>query len=280
MLLSLTPHSSPPGIGVSNTPGAVDEATATTTLYLIISTLRLFSKAERSLRAGTWKTPISSGDTHALTTRTLGILGLGGIGLHLAHLIHAFPMRVLYHNRRRRTDVPEWCEYVESLEELCKQVDVLSVHVPLCEETKGMVGDREIRAMKRGSVLVNTARGGVVDEEAMILALEDGHVRVTCRFVHTTMLTVMTAVIFSSRSVDLTIVGVGRSGRIPRRTAGQPAVARVPAKCAASTRQGFHAQLRTKVGRARDDELEGFLADRVRQGPRPRVEMKSRTPKS
>ena len=186
-------------------------------------------------------------------------------------------MRVLYHNRWRRTDVPGWCEYVESLEELCKQVDVLSVHVPLCEETEGMVGEHEIRAMKRGSVLVNTACGGVVDEEAMILALEDGHVRMTYRFVHTTMLTV---VFFSSRSVDLTIVGVGRSGRIPRRTAGQLAVARVPAKCAASTRRGFHAQLRTKVGRARDDELEGFLTDRVRQGPRPKIEMKSRTPKS
>ena len=191
-------------------------------------------------------------------------------------------MCVLYHNRRCRTDAPEWCEYVETLEELCKQVDVLSVHVPLCEETKGMIGEREIRAMKRGSVLANTARGGVVDEEAMIRALEarDGHVHVSCRFVHTTMLTVMTAVFFSSRSIDLTIVGVGRSGRIPRRTAGQPAVARVPAKYATAARRGFHAQLGTKVGRARGDELEGFLADRVWQGPRPSVEMKPCTQRS
>ncbi|KAG6381914.1 D-isomer specific 2-hydroxyacid dehydrogenase [Boletus reticuloceps] len=127
------------------------------------------------LYAGTWKTPISSGNTHDLTTRTIGILGLGGIGLHLAQLVHAFPMRVLYHNRRHRTDVPEWCEYVESLEELCARSDVLSVHVPLHEETRGLVGEREMRAMKRGSVLVNTAREGVVDEEAMIRALEDGH---------------------------------------------------------------------------------------------------------
>ncbi|KAF8141260.1 D-isomer specific 2-hydroxyacid dehydrogenase [Boletus edulis] len=115
------------------------------------------------------------GTRMTLTTRTLGILGLGGIGLYLAQLVHAFPMRVLYHNRRHRTDVPEWCEYVESLEELCARSDVLSVHVPLHEETRGLVGEREMRAMKRGSVLVNTARGGVVDEEAMIRALEDGH---------------------------------------------------------------------------------------------------------
>ena len=74
---------------------------------------------------------------------------------------------------------------------------MLSVHVPLCEETKGMVGEREIRAMKRGRVLVNTAHGGMVNEEAMIRALEDRHVRVTCNhFVHMAMLTVMTAVFF------------------------------------------------------------------------------------
>ena len=76
-------------------------------------------------------------------------------------------------------------------------MDVLSVHIPLHEEMKRMVGEHEIRAMKRGSVLVNMARGGVVDEEAMILALEDGHVLcMTCRFVHTTMLTVVTVVFF------------------------------------------------------------------------------------
>ncbi|KAG6381915.1 hypothetical protein JVT61DRAFT_536 [Boletus reticuloceps] len=153
------------GITVSNTPGAIDDATATTALYLILSTLRHFSKAERSLHAGTWKSPISSGKTHDLTTRTLGILGLGGIGLRLAHLVHAFPMRVVYYSRHKRTDVPEWCEYAESIEALCQQADVLSVHVPLREET----------GMKRGSIIVNTARGKVVDEEAMIRALEDGH---------------------------------------------------------------------------------------------------------
>jgi phosphoglycerate dehydrogenase-like enzyme len=166
-----------PGINVSNTPGAVDDATAATALYLILSTLRHFSKAERSLHAGTWEKPISPGDTHDLTTRTLGILGLGGIGLRLAHLAHAFPMRVLYYNRHRVAGAPEWCEYVESMQELCARSDVLSVHVPLREDTVHLVGEREISAMKRGSVIVNTARGKVVDEEAMIRALEAGHVR-------------------------------------------------------------------------------------------------------
>ncbi|EGO00681.1 hypothetical protein SERLA73DRAFT_178559 [Serpula lacrymans var. lacrymans S7.3] len=163
------------GIYVSNTPGAVDDATATTALYLLIACLRHFSYGERSLRELKWKKPISAGATHDLTGRTLAILGLGGIGLRLAYLVHAFPMRVIYYSRHRNDDAPEWCEYVDSMEELLAQADVLSVHVPLRKETEHLVGEKEIRAMKKGSIIVNTARGKVIDEEAMIRALEDGH---------------------------------------------------------------------------------------------------------
>jgi len=163
------------GIMVSNTPGAVDDATATTALYLILSTLRRFSKAERALREGAWKTQHTTGDSHDLYTRTLGVLGLGGIGLRLAHLAHAFPMRVFYYSRHPAPDAPAWCTYVDSLEALCREADVLSVHVPLRDDTVHLVGEKEIRAMKRGSVIVNTARGKVIDEEAMIRALDDGH---------------------------------------------------------------------------------------------------------
>lgn len=162
---------------VSNTPGAVDDATATTALYLIIATLRQFSLGERSLRQNTWKSPIHAGNTHDLTGRTLGILGLGGIGLRLAHLAHAFPMRIVYHSRHKNADAPEWCEYYDKLDDMLKVTDVLSVHIPLKKETEGFVGEREIRLLKKGSVVVNTARGKVIDEEAMIRALEDGHVR-------------------------------------------------------------------------------------------------------
>lgn len=170
------------GILVTNTPGAVDDATATTALYLVISSLRQYSKAERDVRSGLWKSQLSSGRAHDLTGRTLAILGLGGIGFRLAELAHAFPMRIIYHNRNRVYDAPQWCEYYgkERLDEFLAEADVLSVHVPLRPETEGLVGEKVIRGLKKGSAIVNTARGKVIDEEALIRALEDGHVSSSC----------------------------------------------------------------------------------------------------
>ncbi|RPD59510.1 hypothetical protein L227DRAFT_162801 [Lentinus tigrinus ALCF2SS1-6] len=165
------------GITVSNTPGAVDDATATTALYLVISALRHFAHAEQNLRAGKWKSGHKAGNAHDLTGRTLAILGLGGIGLRLAELAHAFPMRIVYYSRGKNPLAPDWCEYFETdrLDEMLAQADVLSVHVPLREDTEGMVDEKMIRKLKKGTVIVNTARGKVIDEAAMIRALEDGH---------------------------------------------------------------------------------------------------------
>ncbi|KAI5123805.1 hypothetical protein M0805_009100 [Coniferiporia weirii] len=163
------------GIVVSNTPGAVDDATATTGLYLIVSALRQFARAEQSIRAGNWKSGLKP--AHDPSEKTLAVLGLGGIGLRLAELCRPFNMRVLYHSRHPNPKAPAWCEYFpeERLDEMYAQTDILSVHVPLRKDTEGIVGERTIRALKRGAVLVNTARGKVVDEAAMIRALEDGH---------------------------------------------------------------------------------------------------------
>ncbi|KAI0000904.1 D-isomer specific 2-hydroxyacid dehydrogenase [Russula vinacea] len=165
------------GIIVSNTPIAVDDATATTALYLMISTFRHFSKGERSLRATRWKSDVSSSLTHDLTGKTLAILGLGGIGFRLAELARAFPMRIIYHSRKEVLGAPDWCEYFgqERLEEFLGLADVLSVHVPLRPDTEGLVNEKMIRKLKKGAILVNTARGKIIDEAALIKALEDGH---------------------------------------------------------------------------------------------------------
>lgn len=166
------------GIKVSNTPGAVDDATATTALYLILSTLRQFSKAERTLRKGEWKSGLNSGRAFDLTGKTLAILGMGGIGTRIAELVHAFPMRVIYHNRRPAEGAPAWTEYYpkEQLAEFLRAADVLVVSVPLTQETNCLVGEAMISGLKKGAIIVNIARGKVIDEGAMIKALEDGHV--------------------------------------------------------------------------------------------------------
>lgn len=157
----------------------MNDATATTALYLLLAGLRQFTLAERSLRELKWKPKGISSKTYDITGKTLAILGLGGIGMRFAVLAHAFPMRIIYHSRRKHPNAGDF-EYFEDVEEMLRQADVLSIHVPLKPETVGLVGERWIRMLKPGAMIINTARGKVIDEEAMIRALEDGHV---CTFV-------------------------------------------------------------------------------------------------
>lgn len=138
--------------------------------------MRQYSSSEQSLRARKWKPAGINSISHDLTGRTLAILGLGGIGRRLAELVQPFPMRVIYHSRRPVADAPSYCEYFANVEEMLAQADVLSVHVPLRKETEGLVGEKWIRALKPGATIINTARGKVIDEEALIRALKDGHV--------------------------------------------------------------------------------------------------------
>jgi lactate dehydrogenase-like 2-hydroxyacid dehydrogenase len=138
--------------------------------------MRQYSIAERSLRALKWKPAGLNRISHDITGKTLAVLGLGGIGLRLAELVQSFPMRVIYHSRRKVANAPAYCEYFSDVEQMLAQADVLSVHVPLRKETEGLVGEKWIRALKPGSIIINTARGKVMDEEALIRALEDGHV--------------------------------------------------------------------------------------------------------
>jgi lactate dehydrogenase-like 2-hydroxyacid dehydrogenase len=95
--------------------------------------------------------------------------------MRFAELVRAFPMRVIYHSRSRVANAPAWCEYFGNVEEMLGQADALSIHVPLRTDTIGLVGEKWIRALKKGAIIINTARGKIIDEDAMIRALEDGH---------------------------------------------------------------------------------------------------------
>jgi glyoxylate reductase len=156
------------GIPVGNTPGVLTETTADLAFALILACARGLLPAAADVRAGRWGTWSPEGwlgrDVHGAT---LGIVGAGAIGRAVAARGEGFGMDVLLN---RRSDVPGNVP----LGELIERSDFVSLHVPLTEETRGLIGEGELRAMKPTAFLVNTARGPVVDQEALRRALEEG----------------------------------------------------------------------------------------------------------
>jgi glyoxylate reductase len=159
------------GIAVCNTPGVLDETTADLAFLLVLAAARRASDAEADLRAGRW-TGFHIGDFLGVDIHgaTLGIVGYGRIGQAVARRAAGFGMEVLHHTRRD-TGVFGW---VADLDDLLPRVDIVSLHVPLGDETRGLIDARRLSLMRPGAVLVNTARGPVVDEEALAIALEQG----------------------------------------------------------------------------------------------------------
>ncbi|KAK1764502.1 putative 2-hydroxyacid dehydrogenase [Phialemonium atrogriseum] len=165
------------GIWFCNTVDAVAEATADMACFLTLAVVRDTYRAERGARGGSWKAGVApSRDPSGMT---LGIVGMGSIGKYLARKAAAFNMRIKYHNRRRLPPAEEarlGAEYCASLHELLGASDVVSLNCPLNDQTTGLMSTAEFAAMREGAFLVNTARGAVVDEAALIEALESGKV--------------------------------------------------------------------------------------------------------
>jgi glyoxylate reductase len=178
------------GIQVANVRAAVDNATADTTLFLMLGALRLFNPAMMQLRAGKWDQDCPMGIEPA--GRTLGILGMGGVGKCVAQRAKSIGMQVQYHNRSRAEGVDEDIEYV-GFDTLLGTSDVIALCLPLNvslvsdgsamdadsrvqDKTYHIISMAEFRKMKTGVTIVNTARGKVMDEEALIAALKSGKV--------------------------------------------------------------------------------------------------------
>lgn len=159
------------GIAVCNTPGVLDQSTADLAFLLVLAATRLASDAERDLRAGRWQ---GWGFMNHLARDAyggvLGLVGYGRIGREVARRAEGFGMEVL-HCTRTPTGFPG---YTASLDELLATADVVSLHVPLSDATRHLIGRRELALMKPTGVLVNTSRGPVVDEDALVDALEAG----------------------------------------------------------------------------------------------------------
>ncbi len=161
------------GIQVNNTPAATTISVAEHTLGLMLAAVRNHGKANLSMKAHQWEKKALSGTE--LHQKTLGIIGGGRIGLEVARLALAFGMKVLIHDIINvQTDLA--VEQV-SMDELLIQSDVLSLHLPLNEQTKHMISDAEFGKMKDGVILINASRGGTVDEKSLLEALESGKVR-------------------------------------------------------------------------------------------------------
>ncbi|NML93671.1 2-hydroxyacid dehydrogenase [Novosphingobium olei] len=167
-------------IPVTNTPGVFTDDTADMTLALIISVMRRLNHGGRVLRAGNWEGWAPSTLLgHRLGGKVLGIVGMGRIGQAVAHRARAFGLAVVYHNRHR---LPEGLEnmlgarFEPDLDALVAEADVLSLHCPASPETHHMIDARRIALMKPHAYIVNTARGRLIEEEALIAALVEGRI--------------------------------------------------------------------------------------------------------
>ncbi|WP_312281340.1 phosphoglycerate dehydrogenase [Oscillibacter sp.] len=161
------------GIAVCNVPGTNANAVADLTLGLMLSCARHISLGDRRVRQGQWKA-LTGKDVYA---KTLGLLGFGAVARNVARRAVGFSMRVLAYDPYVHT-LPEGFEHVtlcESAAEVISGCEFLSIHLPLNEETRGMIGAAELAAMRPGAYVINTARGGIVDEKALYEALVSGH---------------------------------------------------------------------------------------------------------
>lgn len=159
------------GIAVCNTPGVLDDATADLAFLLILTAARRSSEAEAELRARRWEAgrfdTYYGVDAHGAV---LGVVGFGRIGRAVARRAAGFGMDVIHHTRHD-TGITGW---TPDLDELLVRADIVTLHVPLTEESRRLIDARRLALMKPTAVLVNTARGLVVDEEALAIALEEG----------------------------------------------------------------------------------------------------------
>jgi glyoxylate reductase len=167
------------GIVVTNTPDVLTEATADIAFALMIACARRIVESDAWLRQGHftgWEPMLFLGQE--LSGRTLGIIGAGRIGRAFARkAAAAYGMRILYHNRRRNQtfEIEQLARYCD-LDTLLSEADVISVHTPLTDATRHLISVREFGLMKRSAILVNTSRGPVIDEAAMIQALTRGDI--------------------------------------------------------------------------------------------------------
>lgn len=163
------------GVVVTNTPGVLDAATADLAFALILAARRRVVAGDRLVRSGGWGASWADGElAEELTGSTLGIVGLGRIGGAVARRARGFDLRVLYTQRTRvETELGEYRE----LDALLSESDIVTIHTPLTPETDGLLDANRLALLRDGACFVNTARGEIVDESALVAELVSGRIR-------------------------------------------------------------------------------------------------------
>lgn len=166
------------GIAVARTTGSNAMPVAEFTLGLMIALMRNLAWGHATLRAGEWRTTSQPKPSYMLSGKTIGIVGFGAIGRNVAKLMAPFGGRILYTKPSRIDPAEEQALGVTyaALPELLREADIVSLHCPLTPQTRGMIGREALRSMKRSAVLINVARGGVVDEQDLLDALRAGEI--------------------------------------------------------------------------------------------------------
>lgn len=159
------------GIAVSNASGYADQAVAELCISFMIQLLRDLAKAEKNTCEGGTKAGLNA---RLLQGKTLGILGAGAIGKRVAKLAKAFGAKVIAHNRKPVKD--DSIDDNVSFDDLLAKSDIISIHTPLTPETKGMIGEKELKKMKKSAFIINTGRGPVIDSNALANALNNNEI--------------------------------------------------------------------------------------------------------
>lgn len=166
------------GITVTNTPGVLTEDTADMVMALILAVPRRLAEGEKLVRSGEWKGWSPSGMLgHRIGGKSLGIVGMGRIGQAVARRARAFGLSIHYHNRHRLPEAVEaelGATWHGDLDEMLGVIDLLTIHTPRNADSENLLDERRIARLRRHVYLINASRGGIVDEEALVDALERG----------------------------------------------------------------------------------------------------------
>jgi phosphoglycerate dehydrogenase-like enzyme len=165
------------GIPVATNGGANAWSVAEHCIALLLALYKRLLSCDQSVRNGKWRQPITGFNTFEVAGKTVGLIGAGNIGRKIARRFKSFETRILYYDERQATDIENELDARKvSLDELLRESDIITIHLPLLKETRALIGKYELSLMKPNTVLLNTSRGPLVDEKALIEALTENRI--------------------------------------------------------------------------------------------------------